>query len=78
MMYGNQTVFQTMLNLSAITIKKDDYPEGICVVLLSKISDDDCFTGESKCSNPNKTFHVSNYCTLFISPKKESKLFCIF
>ena len=60
MRYGNQTLSQTMLNLSAITIKKEDYPDGICVVLLSKSSDDDCFLpGESKCKSPKRLFHVS-------------------
>ena len=47
MRYGDKTIFQTMLNLSAITIMRDDYPNGICVVLLSKSSEEDCHNNSS-------------------------------
>ena len=67
MRYGDKTIFQTMLNLSAITIMRDDYQNGICVVLLSKSSEEDCHkdtnkSDQSKCMSrlhTKKDFKVS-------------------
>ena len=43
MRYGDNTVFQTMLNLTAIVIEKKVYPKGINIVLLSKSTDSGCY-----------------------------------
>jgi hypothetical protein len=43
MRYGDKTVFQTMLKVTAIVIEKKIYPKGINIVLLSKSSDSDCY-----------------------------------
>ena len=58
MRYGDKTIFQTMLNLSAITIMRDDYPDGICVVLLSKSSEEDCHKNSSDINQCRSRMHT--------------------
>ena len=73
---GNRTQFQTMLNLSAIIIKKETYPNGVMIALLSKGSYDGCYT-ESTLKNLNITptakkaekYHVSIDALKFLSCK---------
>ena len=43
MRYGDNTVFQTMLSVTAIVIEKKTYPKGVNIVLLSKSSDSGCY-----------------------------------
>eukprot|EP00092_Neocalanus_flemingeri_P029565 GFUD01032111.1.p1 GENE.GFUD01032111.1~~GFUD01032111.1.p1 ORF type:complete len:873 (+),score=223.26 GFUD01032111.1:44-2662(+) len=43
MRYGDSTVFQTMLKVTAIVILKKDYPKGVNIVIRAKSSDSDCY-----------------------------------
>ena len=43
MRYGDNTVYQTMLKVTAIVIEKKAYPKGVNIVLLSKSSDSGCY-----------------------------------
>ena len=43
MRYGENTVYQTMLRVTAIVIEKKTYPQGVNIVLLSKSSDSGCY-----------------------------------
>ena len=58
MRYGIMTAYQTMLNLSAIVIKKTDYPKGALVVLLSKSSDEGCYKKTTKPDHEQRSFKV--------------------
>ena len=42
MRFGNGTLYQTMSNLSAIILKKEHFPKGANIILLSLNEQDEC------------------------------------
>ena len=63
MTYGVGTLHQTMLNTTAMVISRSRYPDGVNIVLLAELSEEDCYrkTNRSEdCSLPanNKTMKV--------------------
>ena len=72
MTYGNRTVHQTMLNTAAMVISRSRYPEGVNIVLLAKLSDDDCYqkTVAPDIASDNRTMRV----VIVIQPLTEDPL----
>ena len=60
MTYGHGTVHQTMLNTSAMVISRRRYPHGVNIVLLAKLSEDDCYqkTLPPNITSDNRTMSV--------------------
>ena len=73
MTYGDRTVHQTMLNTTAMVISRSRYPSGVNIVLLAKLSDDDCYRKTSPPTNmsDNRTMRVE----IVIQPLTEDPLF---
>ena len=54
MRYGNGTMYQTMSSLSAIILKKTQFPNGANIILLSVKDKKECF--DEPTHNQSKTF----------------------
>ena len=60
MRYGNNTVFQTMLSVTAIVIERKTYPKGINIVMLSKSSNSECYLKtQPNDNNSNRSMNVA-------------------
>jgi len=59
MRFGNGTMYQTMSNLSAIILKKEQFPNGANIILLSIKDKSECYKGYTQ-HNKNKT-HVRRF-----------------
>ena len=72
MTYGQRTVHQTMLNTTAMVISRSRYPDGVNIVLLAKLSDDDCYqkTLPPVIESDNRTMRV----VIVIQPLTEDPL----
>ena len=58
MRYGNMTLYQTMLNLTALIIERKNYPHGANVVLLAKSNDDGCYQKTDIPYDPDRRFDI--------------------
>ena len=59
MRFGNGTMYQTMSTLSAIILKKEQFPNGANIILLS-VKRSECFKGQKSGNHSNtRKKHVS-------------------